>query len=207
MPGLYEIRFLPDGPVTRFAGSRGNYYEFADGSRLDLHTTPVWCRRCGQVTHGEKIETLEQIDREIADLQDPGTYAHQMWTEGVVNETLGGGDERRQSYIEEVRKRRWWRAGRSSPPKCIRCGSADIFVFPVDEPCPNPAGPGTAEVRMIGMCSTDFNEWFFTPEGDRLPRDATPTYWHHPHLDNSRRGLRRWLKRWFGRGRGPGRKG
>jgi predicted oxidoreductase len=44
------------------------------------------------------------------------------------------------------------------------------------------------------MCSTRFNEWFFTPEGDRIPRDTKPTYWHHPALDNSPGSALRWLK-------------
>ena len=38
-------------------------------------------------------------------------------------------------------------------------------------------------IHCVGMCSTSFNEWFFTPEGDRIPRDTRPTYWHHPELD------------------------
>jgi hypothetical protein len=55
---------------------------------------------------------------------------------------------------------------------------------------------------MIGLCSNDFNEWFFTPEGDRIPRDTKPTYWYHPVLDHpSRRGdLKAWLKKRMGLG-------
>jgi hypothetical protein len=32
VPGWYEIKFLPEGRVVRFAGSRGNYSEFEDGT-------------------------------------------------------------------------------------------------------------------------------------------------------------------------------
>jgi hypothetical protein len=35
------------------------------------------------------------------------------------------------------------------------------------------------------MCSTVFNEWFFTPEGDRIPRDTQPTYWAFPESDDA----------------------
>jgi hypothetical protein len=45
------------------------------------------------------------------------------------------------------------------------------------------------------MCSTDFNEWFFTPEGDRIPRDTKPTYWHHPVLDKEPGKFKRLLQR------------
>jgi|GEM_PF-4983383 len=52
------------------------------------------------------------------------------------------------------------------------------------------------QIDCVGMCSTSFNEWFFTPEGDRIPRDTQPTYWHHPELDkpHHRRGLMKWLR-------------
>jgi hypothetical protein len=77
MPAFYQIKFVPDRPVTKFAGSRGNYYEVEDGSHLDMETTPVWCRRCERVTHGEEIETLEVMDQKIADLDDPTSGAFQ----------------------------------------------------------------------------------------------------------------------------------
>ena len=203
---MYEIKFLPEGRVERFYGSRGNYYEFEDGSRLDMHTTPVWCRRCcGEVTHGERIESTQDIDRQIADLHDPSTFAYKRCFDSLYHEMFGKGEELRQKHLEELGKRKRWRAGRSSPPRCIYCGTTDIFVFPVNRPVPNPAGPGTVEVRSIGMCSTDFNEWFFTPEGERIPRDTQPIYWRHPGLEKRPGALRRFLRRlgWLPRRESP----
>lgn len=92
-------------------------------------------------------------------------------------------DQFRQSLIERAQKRRRWRERRSAPPKCIRCGSTEITTLPNNKPVPNPEGDGTITVSISGMCSTDFNEWYFTPEGDRIPRDTKSTYWHHPVLD------------------------
>jgi hypothetical protein len=168
MPALFEITFLPGGRKQRFAGSRGNYYRLDDGGQIDLHSHPVWCRRCSTISHGERIESVDDIDRQIAQLQDPSTLAYQMWTNNTFHEMFGGGEEMRRNYIDKVKKRRQWRERRISPPKCIICGSEDVFAFPLDEPVPNPEGSGTITVSAIGMCSTDFNEWCFTPEGERL---------------------------------------
>jgi hypothetical protein len=202
MPAVYEIRFLPDGRVQRVAGSRGNYYEFPDGSRIDMQTTPAWCRRCRELTEGESIESLKEIDRQLADLDDPSSTLYRMTARGVLHELTGGGEEYRQQTIERTHARRRWREARQSPPRCIACGTTDIFIFPFDQPAPNPAGPGMVELRCVGMCSTSFNEWFFTPEGERIPRDTQPTYWHHPALDNRPGAALRFVQRLIRR-RGP----
>src|SRR5689334_12324091 len=78
VPGFYEITFLPEGRVEQFAGSRGNYYEFEDGCHLDVETRPVWCRRCGRVTHGEAIASLVELDRQLADLDDPASELYRL---------------------------------------------------------------------------------------------------------------------------------
>lgn len=200
MPGLYEIRYQPEGRVEQFAGSRGNFYEFSDGSRIDLVSVPAWCRQCGDIRHGEQTESVEAIDEELAELLDPTTWAFQRYSDPSFVEIFGRevGEKVRDSRIEALKARRRWREQRVSPAKCIYCGSTDIIV-PGCEPFPNPAGAGTIQIGGIGMCSTEFNQWFFTPEGDRIPRDTKPTYWHHPDLDNTPGGLRRWLKKRWGR--------
>jgi hypothetical protein len=179
MPAYYEIKFLPEGPVTRFAGSRGNYYEFEDGSHSDMETTPVWCHRCKEIIHGEEIESLDVINQKIADLHDPMSEHYRIIKILSANHKGVDAHEKfRLDEIEKAEKRRQWREQRRSGPKCIHCGSTDIFVFPVNQEVPNPAGQGTVEVSFVGMCSTEFNQWFFTPEGERIPKGTKPTRWH-----------------------------
>ena len=198
MPAFYEIRWLPDGRTEKFAGSRGNYYEFEDGSHLDVETTPAWCRRCGKFTHAEEIESLADIDKKLADLSDPGSELYRYTRRSLLPELLERmpRDGFRLDLIARATKRRRWRERRRAGPKCIICGSTDLFVFPLNQTVPHPAGPGTVEVSIVGMCSTHFNEWFFTPEGDRIPRDTKPTYWHHPEWDKPahKERFQKWLR-------------
>ena len=195
MPACYEFMFFPEGRVEQFGGSRGNYYEFADGTRLDMHTTPVWCHNCGKIAHGEMIETLEEMNQQLADLRNPRSELYRFLAKDFTHEYKDLGEAFTRMHGEERERRRRWRTGRVSPPRCLRCGSTNIFVFPINQSVSNPAGPGTVEVIIRGMCSTYFNEWFFTPEGERIPRDTKPTYWHHPALDSFPERLRRLLRR------------
>jgi hypothetical protein len=190
------MTFLPEGRVERFYGSRGNYYEFADGSHLDVYTEPVWCTRCLRVTNGEVIPTLESLDKQLAELGGPGsTLARLLLPPGVS--ALDFEENFRRERIDEARKRREWRLGRRSPAKCIHCGSTEIVALPHNQPVTVATGPTpiTIILRVTGLCSTNFNEWFFTPEGDRIPRDTKPTYWQMPGVDQeeSRRQVRQFL--------------
>jgi hypothetical protein len=182
VPGLYAITFLPGGPAREFAGMRGNYYEVPDGTRVDLRAEPVWCNRCGDVTHGEEIEPLADLDKQIADLSDPSSDGYRSImrpTDPLLDGVLPRDDFRR-SRLGTLTLRRRWRELRVSPPKCILCGSAQIVRLPLGKPVPIPGTDRTVVVNVRGMCSTSFNEWFFTVEGDRIPRDTKPTYWLLP---------------------------
>src|SRR5947207_1283413 len=125
MPGIYKIRWLPDGQTENFAGSRGNYYEFSETDRLDLHSSPVWCHRCSKITHGEDLSTLENIDKQIRDLHDPSSKLYRMTRHGILDE-IGKGEEFLEVQLDELEPRRRWRVSRKSPPKCIHCGSIEI---------------------------------------------------------------------------------
>ena len=167
MPPVYEITFFPSGDVCEFFGSRGDYYELEDGSHLDVWSKLVWCRRCGDFTEGESIEALEEIDRHLDELGDPTSELYHFTRDAHF----------RSLFAEQLRRRRRWRMGRQHPPKCLECGSTAIIVLPLGERVRDPNGPGWIEVTITGHCSTQFNNRFYTPEGDRIPRDTEPTYW------------------------------
>lgn len=176
MPAYYEITFLPRGRVWGFAGSCGNYYEFADGSHLGLHTEPVWCPRCGKVTHGESIPSVEQLDKKLADFHDPTSILYRSTMRSLLPWIEGPGDREkfRQERIKEIHRRREWRLTRRSPAKCIHCGCTEIISLPHDKPVAvvRNSKPFTLISRCVGMCSMNPNDWYFTSEGDRIPRPS-----------------------------------
>jgi hypothetical protein len=133
----------------------------------------VWCRKCKDFTDGEVIESLEEIGQQIADLRDPTSELFRLYQDsasgsiGVVGIHL----------ITELEKRRHWRESRKSPPKCLGCGSTGIIPLPDEQQMVNPTGSGWIEVTVTGLSSTLFMNRYYTPEGDRIPRDTKPTYW------------------------------
>jgi hypothetical protein len=197
LPAMYEIRQFPDGTVRRFAGSRGNYYELPGPDRLDVECAPAWCRRCDGIAEVEDLSTLEAIDQRIRHFKDSSSQRDYQDYPDDLRAFFESHDERfYHEYLADLERRRRWRETRTSPAKCILCGSSDTVPLPLDRRVPHPKGQGELQVAWTGMCSTSFNEWFFTPEGDRIPRDTRPTYWHHPVLDQPRhrRRLCDWLR-------------
>jgi hypothetical protein len=170
MPTIYEVQFFPEGRVANFAGSHRNVYALAPGVRLSMRTTPVWCRECHGVSNGERIDSLEEIDRLLADLSDPNSKAYRLFADSVDRDGF------LQGMRQDALHRRRWRETRSAPPKCIRCGSTAVFVVPLREPFANPDGPGTIELRPVGMYTENFGGGdpyqYFTPEGDRILSNA-----------------------------------
>jgi hypothetical protein len=171
MPGLYRITFRPSGNSIEFTGTRGEKYYYPDGTEVDVHAWPIWCLECGKVAHGEHFETLEALKKEIVDFQDPTSPASQMFHLS------------REVQLEKLKQRQIWMAKRQSPAKCLDCGSSQIVPLSA-KPVPHPAGEGTIECAFIGMCSTDFTNRPYTPEGDRILGPIRPSYWHLPGTPN-----------------------
>ena len=167
MPLSYLLTFLPEGRSEPFAGSRGNYYRLEDGREIELHSDPVWCTRCGTVTHGERLEPVAEIDKRIADLE---RLAAEYWRD-IARPPLptpdAPGDAHERAQIAELVSRRAWRTRRRSPPRCLLCGTTRITALEFQKPVR--AGAGTVVLDVTGFCSTDFNMWYFTPEGERIP--------------------------------------
>lgn len=168
MPSIYEVKFFPEGRVANFAGSHRNVYALARGISLSMEITPVWCQGCRGMSNGERIDSLEEIDRMLADLSDPDSKVCRLFANSVDR------DEFLQGMREDALLRRRWRETRSAPPKCIHCGSTAVFVVPLREPFANPDGPGTIELCPVGIYTENFGNddpyQYFTPEGDRIAR-------------------------------------
>jgi ferredoxin len=170
MPAFYTITYFPDGVTKKFAGSRGNYYELSPGVTINVHAEPVWCYDCAGISEGERIESTEEIERRILDLQDDNSELGRMLLAPIIPELMPGFAAKfRDERLAAERQRLEWRRHRVSPPKCIVCGSTRLLALPDGQPVAHPSGTGSIVVRCVGMCSTGWNEWFFTPEGDRIP--------------------------------------
>jgi hypothetical protein len=180
MPACYKIRFADTGEEFEWFGSQGYYYKFADGTTIGLHPTIAWCVDCQKFVSAESIPAPAQVEDDLVELRDPNSMRASIFTsteppfdEPIFRERL------KSAYaqaIDEAERRVSWRRNRIGPPKCLRCGSTNV-EFQGDGIEMYVTGRGLAYVEWTGMCSTEATNWFYTPEGERLPRDGKPTYW------------------------------
>jgi hypothetical protein len=183
MPALHQIRFSDGSPDIEWFGSRGFYYEFPDGMTIGLRPTIAWCCDCQIFVDAEWIPSLDDIANELDELNDPTSFRASSYLSNKPPFDKSPYLERRAKlYAEakdEAKRRIDWRRVRQSPPRCLYCGSTDLR-FPDDDQTVEIPGRGSAVVEWSGMCSTEFCNWFFTPEGLRIPRDTKPSYWQLP---------------------------
>ena len=161
VPGSGRSSLFLFSVAIELYGSRGDRYELAKGTHIDLRSSPVWCRQCNGFTDGESIEAPEEIDRQIADLRDPTSELYRFCYPGGTGSI--GVDV--LQLITKLNKRRRWRESRKSPPKCLGCGSTEIVLLPAGEKVANPAGPGWS--REFGR------SYESRRNGDRKTKDGT----------------------------------
>ncbi len=175
MPGMYEITLLPEKEVHCFYGTRGNYYQLPDGSKLDVHGNPVWCRQCQTFSEVEWLQSVPELEQAIADYSDVSSAKSQRILQ------LSGLRDKAASLAKRLAERTTrlqWRGGRISPPKCLECGTTNVVDLGSGQEIVSPCSPGTLTIELVGMCSTAFRNYFYTPEGDRMSTQTQPSRWH-----------------------------
>jgi|GEM_PF-4502621 len=133
-------------------------YVLEDGTRLHVHQADYYCPACEQFVMGEQVETIWELERQINDLENnPDSH---FW---LLNEFQSIAER-----IAELHVRIDWRKKRQSPPKCLQCGTVDIFPIPDREEFNHPATGQRMKKTGFGFASS--NEWHatFTPEGDQI---------------------------------------
>jgi hypothetical protein len=175
MPGMYEITLLPEKKVHRFCGTRGNYYQLPDGSKLDVHRKPVWCRHCQAFSEGEWLQSVPELEQAIAAYSDINSAERQRVLQSSFIQDKAGSLAKR---LAQSTVRLQWRKGRATPPKCLECGTTEIVDLGNGQEIASPCSPGTLTIQLVGMCSTEFRNYFYTPEGNRIPMETQPSYWH-----------------------------
>ena len=174
MPPVYQIKFLPDGETREFYGSRrrllrtGGWH--AHRRAVGAGVVPPMQRLHGR-GRSSRASKRSTVRSPTSETPPPSFFGFFQGRDGLAR---GG---RHSLHHWELKRRRRWREGRKSPPKCLECGSTEIVLLPEGEKVENPTGPGWVEVTVTGHCSTSFNNRSYTPEGDRIPRDTKPTYW------------------------------
>lgn len=139
-----------------------HFYVLEDGSLLPVSVWPAWCESCQKFVAGELIHSIEDEDKELEELEYFAKHPGHIPPDRQVD--LGN--------LPELRVRQIWRKKRTSPAKCMACGSESITSI---RPEPEIEIPGR------GKCVGRFGGWvdassaggphkkLYTPGGDRIP--------------------------------------
>src|SRR5688572_8099912 len=112
-------------PVTH----RRRIYILNNGSQLDIDSQPAWCYCCKRFVEAEKIDSVAELDRQIAELQHFRDSPGHIPPDRTV----------RIHRLPELLLRRTWRAHRENPPRCLECRSTNLPRWtnqPRSQTCP-----------------------------------------------------------------------
>ena len=97
------------------------YYRLPNGQLLHVRQTACWCSICNRIDMAELVESLEELEKELERLRKPDEKESRMIA------FIGTPIEQR---IAETELRINWRRSRTSPAKCLHCGSTNIMPIP-----------------------------------------------------------------------------
>src|SRR5215813_12739286 len=72
MAAVYELRYR-DGRNDQLWSEDNCYYVLGPDHLRRVNTVPAWCRYCNAVEVAEHLRTLEEIELEIQDCDDPNS--------------------------------------------------------------------------------------------------------------------------------------
>ncbi len=134
-------------------------YRLADGSLIHVDQQAAWCKGCDKFVVAEYLPEVKELEKSLADLLAGDVKRVQRLD--FVGRTAA-------EETDQLSRRIEWRRNRSSPPRCLECGSRKITPLPSDEEFAHPA---TGEKVIMGsMVFADMDWWDaeFSPEGEKL---------------------------------------
>jgi ribosomal protein S27AE len=164
MPVLYQVTYLPEGRREERAGLCNAFYR-VEREVVTVESDLVWCPRCGRVTDGEVIPSLEEIHRRIQKLRRLAEVVRQEMIRPPSPAGNAPGDRHQREQIEREQVRLTWRRKRKAPPRCSECGGTEIRALDPGEPLR--VGERTIILAVLGLCTTDPQDRYYTAEGER----------------------------------------
>ncbi len=161
----FRINFLTQGNTQEYPESSGNFYRLNDGREIPLSRHPVWCDACGEVTDGERIEPIDEIEAGIQKYERLAVEIRREMALPPTPSPNAPGERAALSEIAKLQFRASWRRERKSPPRCLRCGSTQIIKL---SEVPIETRVGKISMTFIGFIDTFKSYGKFTPEGERI---------------------------------------
>jgi len=160
---LFKITHLTTGRFVFLESATGCWYRIDDESFERVYSDPVWCGTCRRFRNGERLESVEEVEKKLAERRDP------LWRPPFEKAFPETKSEVREELVRNCEQRLEWRRRRVAPAKCLKCGSSEIIRLPLDEAVPHPGGKGRilVHIESAGGISPR-GQTLYTPEGDLI---------------------------------------
>ena len=105
------------------------FYKLADNTELIVHSTPAWCASCNTLRRIELLTESTVFSERLASLQSIGLSPRDLEFVTMFDRDP---DTHLAKLLAETEAAIGWRAARTSPPRCMTCGSTGASALPLD---------------------------------------------------------------------------
>lgn len=155
----------------------------SDGSTVTIERTFVWCGACRAVGWGEQLADAAELQRELTAIEAREPSIVEEFSVLVDRHTSL--EQVLSNHVRELGARIAWRRIRTSPARCLECGSTDILPLQRSETnsgndkwtlAEHPDCAGVITVLEELTLTLDRRWIRYSPEGER--RQAYDMYPH-----------------------------
>ena len=113
------------------------FYDLGDEIRCEVHRVTAYCCAEGRLRAGEKLLDVEEYEEALAEREALADVEEEDEITGFLITR-----DVRAERIASARAVLAWRRQRTSPPRCLRCGSTDVVPLERGEQTRHPGCPG-----------------------------------------------------------------
>ena len=144
------------------------FYKLASSAELFVQSTPAWCNACNTLRRVELLPQSDVFVNRLASLESDGLSARDLEFVTMFDRDPAS---HLTKLVTETKAAIDWRAARTSPPRCMTCGSTDASALPLDAddellPFPHRSCGGTFAFASGSFGSSRM--FFLDAEGRRL---------------------------------------
>lgn len=151
-------------------------YELGAADTIPVEQTFVWCQSCKRVQWGEHLPEFEAIEQELNETEGKNEQRIESLKQRYVG-WAGTLDELVTRRVHDLHQLISWRQERSSPARCLECGSVNIVQSirsqshrgnPKWTLHEHPACGGLITVLIEPALTLSRQQIFYTAEGKKL---------------------------------------
>ena len=178
MAGIYHLKYR-DGRAEVLCNGEGYYYVLGPDTLIHFSPIPAWCHHCKIISLVEDLKQPEDIREELRQIEDPESPWYRNRKYRIDEHFISVNKEHLKNQLT------LWNQ-RTSPPRCVVCGTTAVGFFEHRKWAPH---PGTGEevffsLDGVGSVSCDRIRYFNTDGVELALTDAEREHYRTLRREN-----------------------